>query len=292
MKAFALVNGMMPTGRGPELFAIRTGRKAAEMSALDLTSSVALAPAPRLRERRRLTPTQIAGMLDERLYDPLLSLTEFIDGCRSAADAGVAAVVCPPSRVALAAHLLAPRGVQIAALASPEAPPTRTAQLAPTLAQTETLLHDGATEIGILAPSEPLHGATATAFAKAIRTLADLAGPHHALVKVLLPANGITNEDLTTACRISVDSGAAMVQGGAWTSEGRASLTQIALMRKAVGDHVLLKWSAPVANLDRLLVACAEGVDRFNADTTAMLKQAAERARISEIRIPERGRDY
>lgn len=249
-------------------------------------------PSARLLQRRRLTPAQIAGLLDEPLYDPRLSLAEFVAGCRAAADSRVAAVVCQPSRVGLAVHLLAGRDTKVAAAASRESSPGQTPDLALILAQAERLLQDGAAEVGILAPSEPLRGSACTAFAKGVRAVADLAGSHRAIVKVLLSAAGMPADQLVTACRISVDSGAAMVQGGTWAGQDRASLTQIALMRRALGDRVLLKWSTPIASLDRLLLACAEGVDRFDANTTAVLKQAVERARVSEIRIPEPGLDY
>jgi deoxyribose-phosphate aldolase len=231
-------------------------------------------------------------MLDERLFGPRLSLAEFVAGCRTAADSKVAAVVCNPSRVALAAHLLAGRGVKVAALASHESLPGPPVDIAHLLANTERLLQDGANEIGVLAPRGPLRGSARTAFAKAIRTVANLAETHHATVKVLLPATGLTTEQLVTACKLSTDSGATMVQGGTPSAQDRVSFSQIALMRQALGDEVQLKWSTPMASLDRLLLARAEGVDRFNADTTAVLKEAAERNRFSKIRIPEPGQDY
>lgn len=273
-------------GPGARNSALRT-RESIAMRTLDLAPQ----PGSRLTQRRNLTPRQIAGLLDERLYDPRLTLDDFIAGCRTAADAAVAAVVCPPSRVALAAHLLRPRGVKVAAMASLD-PPCTPQTLGQALAQAENLLQDGATELGVLAPSAPLVGANASAFAKAVRRLTEQATGHQGMVKVLMPASCMTNDHLINTCRISIDSGAGMVQGGLWDNDDRASLTQIALMRRAIGEDALLKWSAPVANLNRLLIACAEGVDRFNADTTTILKQAADRARLTEIRIPEPGEDY
>ena len=47
-----------------------------------------------------------------------------------------------------------------------------------------------------------------------------------------------------------------MVQGGTWFGDDRASLTQIARMRRALGEKPLLKWTTPL--MDRLLIACAE----------------------------------
>lgn len=128
--------------------------------------------------------------------------------------------------------------------------------------------------------------------ASAIAAVAALTHAHGALTKVVLPATALTTRQLTTLCKIGVDSGATMLQGGTWLEDDRASFTQMARIRPAIGEHVLLKWTAPIRSLDRLLLACAEGVDRFNADTTTILTQAHERAKTCEIRIPEPGYDY
>ena len=111
------------------------------------------------------------------------------------------------------------------------------------------------------------------------------------MMKVILPTSAMATSDLRDVCKISVDCGAGMVQGGT-SGEDRASLRQIALMHQAMGGQALLKWAAPIGDLDRLLLAYAEGVGRFNADTTAVLSQAAVRHRIGGVRIPEPGRDY
>jgi deoxyribose-phosphate aldolase len=246
----------------------------------------------RLQRRRRLTPLDIAGMLDERLYDPRLSAEEFVARCRAAADCRAAAVICPGSRVALAAHLLAGSGVRVCAPPTDMPYPADSIILAGLLAQTEKLLHDGAREIALLTSPVLTAGAARTTLAKRIAAVAAMAESQDVIVKVILPAASLTRDQLTTACKISVDSGATMLQGGTWLDSDRASLSQMTQMRQAAGDHVLLKWAAPVRSLDRLLIACAEGVDRFNADTTTVLAQAADRARSWEIRVPEPGQDY
>ena len=242
-------------------------------------------------QRRRLSPLQVARLLDERLYDPRLSLDEFVERCRVAADARVAAVVCQPSRVALAAYLLAGRQVAVAASPALRGSLADAPARGHVLAETERLLQDGATEIGLLAPPGQLAGSERAAAAKTLRDVAELCSSKGATMKVILPTSTMTAGDLRDACQMSVDSGAGMVQGGT-SGEDSASLRQIALMRQAMGGQALLKWAAPIGDLDRLLLAVAEGVGRFNADTTAVLSQAAIRHRIGGVRIPEPGRDY
>lgn len=114
--------------------------------------TVNLPPRPGPGPRRRLTPAHVAKLIDERLYDPRLSLGEFVERCRAAAEAGVAAVVCQPSRAALAAHLLSGKPVAVAAAPAVPAALVDPAALGHLLAGTDALLQDGAREIGVHAP--------------------------------------------------------------------------------------------------------------------------------------------
>ena len=70
-------------------------------------------------------------------------------------------------------------------------------------------------------------------------------------------------------------------------------MSQLSLMRRALGSEVLLKWMRQIRSLDQFLVARAEGVDRFWGDVEAVLEQARERESWGEpIRVPLVGVDY
>jgi deoxyribose-phosphate aldolase len=231
-------------------------------------------------------------MLEERLFDPRFSVAEFAAACRAAADARVAAVVCQPSRVALASHLLLGTSTKVAVTASREFMVTESAALGRLAAQAEKLVQDGAQEIGILAPVGPLSASLRGSWAQGVRALTDLASAHHAIVRVVVTAAGLTAMELESTCGVAAEAGAGLIQCGTWLKADRASFSQITTIREAIGDAVLLKWGAPVNSLDRLLLACGEGVDRFTADSTAILREASKRAMASEIRVPEPGHDY
>ncbi|GAA2503272.1 hypothetical protein [Terrabacter carboxydivorans] len=55
---------------------------------------------------------------------------------------------------------------------------------------------------------------------------------------------------------------------------------------------MLLKWVNPVTSLAMLLLAKAEGVDRFNADVTEVLREASRHASLAPLLVPLAGLDY
>ncbi len=83
-----------------------------------------------------------------------------------------------------------------------------------------------------------------------------------------------------------------MLQAGDRHPRDRATLSQVSVIRRAVGPQVRLKWSTPIQDLDRLLIAHAEGADRFHADAATILAEARRRAGVMGVRVPVPGVDY
>ena len=244
------------------------------------------------RYARHLTVAEVAAMLDQRLYDHTAPTEEFLHGCRQAVDAGVASVICRPGTVAAAAAEVTGSPVAVATALGyapgSSCPPSRD----DLVRQAESVLADGAGEVGVLATRPQLAPTARRAFFEDVEAVVRVCHGADALVRVMLMATALSRDDLVAACRLSADAGAGMVQGGVFFADDRATLTQVGIMRQALPASVLLKWTEPVRSLDRLLLARAEGVDRFNADVEALLAEARERYAWGRIVLPVRGRDY
>lgn len=243
-------------------------------------------------KRRGLMPADIAALVEERLYDPRLSVAEFAAACCMAAGARAAAVVCQPSRAALASHLLANTTTKVAVAASRQFTLIQSAGPALVAAQIEKVVQDGAHEVGLLAPVGPLSASLRARLARSVQTLAELASAHDAILRVVVTAAGLTPRELASTCNVAADAGAGLIQCGTWLKAERVSFSHVPVVRRAIGDEVLLKWGTPVTSLHRLLLARGEGVDRFAADTRLILREAAKRSITAEIRVPEPGHDY
>jgi hypothetical protein len=107
---------------------------------------------------------------------------------------------------------------------------------------------------------------------------------------VVVEAAGLSREELLDAARASADAGAWLIQCGSWRGD-RTRFDWVVDVRAALPPDVLVKWTRPVRSLDLMLLGMAEGVDRFNADTSLIVRQARERDRAGGIRVPRPGVD-
>ena len=90
-------------------------------------------------------------------------------------------------------------------------------------------------------------------------------------VKVILETAYLTPEQVEAGCRIAVEARAAFVKNGTGYSPRGADATEIALMRRAVGDRVGVKAAGGVRTLDALLTMLAAGACRVGATATAAI---------------------
>jgi len=241
---------------------------------------------------RHLTVANIAAMIECSVYSPDLSRDDVARASSVAAVSGLAAVVCRPYRVAVAADAVSGSPVRIATALAGHIPTGPGVCLRRLQLEAEQALQDGARELALLATAARLPPAERRVLVAEIAAVGDLARSVGGLVRVALDTAALTTQELITGCRVVVDAGAGMVQAGTFYEHGRARLSQVQLIRREIGPQVVLKWTAPVRGLDVLLLAKAEGVDRFNADATVILAQAEDLERWGEIRVPVPGVDY
>jgi deoxyribose-phosphate aldolase len=82
-------------------------------------------------------------------------------------------------------------------------------------------------------------------------------------VKVILECHYLTNEEITRACDIAACTGVAYVKTGTgWAATG-ATLDNIRLMKKAVGERCQVKAAGGVADKETLLAMVEAGATRF-----------------------------
>ena len=92
-----------------------------------------------------------------------------------------------------------------------------------------------------------------------------------AIVKVIIETCLLTDEEKVKACELSVEAGAAFVKTSTGFSTGGATVEDVALMRKAVGDRAQVKASGGIRtpqDVDALLKA---GADRIGAGNGVVL---------------------
>ncbi|WP_053956781.1 deoxyribose-phosphate aldolase [Inediibacterium massiliense] len=96
---------------------------------------------------------------------------------------------------------------------------------------------------------------------------------HKALVKVILENCLLTKEEIVTACEISKKAGAHFVKTSTGFSTGGATIEDVALMKKTVGDSMGVKASGGIRTQEDVLKMIEAGATRIGASASvAILK--------------------
>ncbi|MHC4504654.1 MAG: deoxyribose-phosphate aldolase, partial [Planctomycetota bacterium] len=82
-------------------------------------------------------------------------------------------------------------------------------------------------------------------------------------VKVILECHYLTNEEIVEACEIGMEAGVAYVKTGTGWAPTGATLENIALMKRTVGDSCGIKAAGGVRDLETLLAMHELGATRF-----------------------------
>ena len=100
---------------------------------------------------------------------------------------------------------------------------------------------------------------------------ADIAGVVEAAqgrcVKVILECCLLTDEQIVRACELSVEAGAAFVKTSTGFSSGGATVKDVALMRKTVGDRCKVKASGGIHTAEEAQAMVDAGADRIGTSS-------------------------
>lgn len=241
--------------------------------------------------RRRLSVGQVASRLDLRLHGPEVNSEALDAGCHLAIDHGVAAVTCRPEHVRRAAAWLAGTDVSVATGLGFNRPISGAVDESELVTEALQLADLGANEVAVIVRAANLAPCSEASLYRAVGRLEALHPMKGVRVRVHLDPSGLTDEQVVAACRRFAELGVWMVQAGSWRGP-KAGYRHVLLMREALGRAVLLKWTNPVSSLHMMLLAIAEGVDRFNADVEVVLREAGRQASYAPLFVPLRGLDF
>jgi deoxyribose-phosphate aldolase len=242
-------------------------------------------------DRPQLTASDVAGMLEIRAHWPEMTEDDVRERAIDAARHRLAGLVCRPEHVSVAAEPLRELPVDVVTavdfhyrhepLGSPEALAEETRRLAGL----------GATSLALILTVERLVVDAGRSAGRALSAVTAAAKECGAESRTLIATKEMDLGEALDAARISRDHGAELVQAGSWEGP-RANFAHLRQLRVVLGPDIQLKWTTPVRNLDVLLLALAEGADRFNGDVEAILGEAKGRSAWMPITVPVRGWDY
>ena len=213
----------------------------------------------------------LASMIDHTLLKPEATRAQVEQVCDEAKQYGFASVCVNPVYVKLCAQRLKGSPVKVCAVVG--------FPLGATLPEvkafeTQQALEAGATEIDMVINIGALKDGDNDLVARDIAAVVRAAHAGNALVKVILEAALLTDDEKITACQLAQSAGADFVKTSTGFGPGGATAEDVALMRRAVGPTMGVKAAGGIRTLADAQKMIAAGATRIGA--SASVKMMAE----------------
>ncbi len=219
----------------------------------------------------------LAKMIDHTLLKPDATPDQVAQLCFEARKYGFASVCINPTWVTLCAQLLQGSPVKVCTVIG--FPLGATAAEVKAF-ETQNAIEHGATEIDMVVNIGALKARDLDVVAKDIRGVVMTAHTHGAIVKVIIEAVLLTDEEKTIACLLSKEAGADFVKTSTGFASGGATAHDVALMRRVVGPEMGVKAAGGVRTYEDAESMIKAGATRIGASAGVKIIQgpSAEKA--------------
>ena len=219
-----------------------------------------------------LTAERLAGMIDHTLLKPEATREQVTRLCQEAREYGFASVCVNPVYVKLCAQLLADSGVPVCAVVGFPlgATPTRVKAF-----EAREAIRDGAAEIDMVIHVGALKSREYKAVEQDIAAVARACHGANALLKVIIEAALLTEEEKEMACQLAQRAGADFVKTSTGFGPGGATVEDVALMRRVVGPALGVKAAGGVRSYEDAQRMVAAGANRLGASAGVRIVEEA-----------------
>jgi deoxyribose-phosphate aldolase len=211
-------------------------------------------------------------MIDHTLLKPDASQDQIAQLCYEARKYQFASVCVNPTHVKLAAQLLKGSGVDVCTVVGfplGATPPTVKAF------ETQQAIRDGATEIDMVINIGALKSKDYKAVHEDIGAVVRAAHAANVLVKVIIEAALLTDEEKVIASQLSKTADADYVKTSTGFGPGGATVADVALMRRVIGPEMGVKAAGGVKNYEDAQAMIAAGATRIGASAGIKIVQEA-----------------
>ncbi|MGJ7920923.1 deoxyribose-phosphate aldolase [Neobacillus sp. LXY-4] len=206
-------------------------------------------------------------LIDHTLLHPNTKEAEIVKLCEEAKQFGFASVCVSPAWVKLAAKLLHDSDVNVCTVIGfplgANTPATKAFE-------TKEAIANGAVEVDTVINIGALKDKNYELVEQDIRAVVE-AAKGKALVKVIIEACLLTDEEKVWACELSVKAGADYVKTSTGFSLYGATIEDVTIMRKAVGSAVGVKASGGVRNINDIQAMIEAGATRIGTSSAVKI---------------------
>ena len=257
----------------------------------DRTGQVVNAGAERLSSTIGVIPENLdlAKMIDHTLLKPDATQDQIAQLCFEARKFGFASVCINPTWVELCAKLLEGSTVKVCTVIGfplGATPPEVKAF------ETKNAIDHGASEIDMVINIGALKARDLDLVARDIHGVVEASHARGAIVKVILEAVLLTDEEKTIACLLSKEAGADFVKTSTGFASGGATVHDVALMRKAIGPEMGVKAAGGVRTYEDAEKMVKAGATRIGASAGVKIIQGPSQAASPAPAAPAAAKNY
>lgn len=210
---------------------------------------------------------EMSPCIDHTLLKPDASRQQVEHLCREAAQYSFASVCLNPVWVSLAAELLRGTGVAVCTVVGF---PLGATTCEVKVYETRQAIRNGAREIDMVIHIGALKSKDFVAVEEDIAAVARACGSE-ALLKVIIEAALLTDEEKVQACAIAKLAGADFVKTSTGFGPGGATLHDVELMRRTVGEDIGVKAAGGIRDRDTAEQMIRAGADRIGASASVQI---------------------
>ena len=217
----------------------------------------------------------VAPLIDHTLLKPDASQDQIAQLCYEARTYGFASVCVNPAHVKLAAQLLKDSGVPVCTVVGF---PLGATPATVKGFETQQAVREGAREIDMVINIGALKSEDYKTVYEDIATVVRAAHAGNALVKVIIEAALLSDEEKVIASQLSKAAGADFVKTSTGFGPGGATVADVALMRRVVGPDVGVKAAGGVKDYTDAQAMIAAGATRIGASAgVRIVKESSQR---------------
>src|SRR5579884_513432 len=224
-------------------------------------------------------PQAVAALIDHTLLKPEATQEDIARVCNEARQYQFASVCINPCWVTFAAEALAGSAVRVCTVVGF---PLGANDSRTKISEAELALAQGAAEIDMVQNIGALRSRDYHLVGKEIGDLADIAHAYGGFLKVILETCLLSEEEKLRACSLAQQSNADFVKTSTGFSTGGATVADVQLMRRAVGDRMGVKASGGIRTLANLRTMVATGANRIGASASVAIMRELQNGSAAE----------
>ncbi len=218
------------------------------------------------------TDESVAHMIDHTILKPDATQDEIAQLCYEARKYNFAAVCVNPTYVKLCSDLLAGSDVKVCVVVGFPLGATPTDGK---VFETQQAIREGASEVDMVINVGALKSRDYELVERDIASVARTCHADNAILKVIIEAALLTDEEKVIACQLAKVAGADFVKTSTGFGPGGATVEDVALMRRVVGPAMGVKASGGIRTYEDARKMIAAGASRLGASAGVRIVQGA-----------------